>query len=137
MISKKETEIIEAITAKDKQIVEIGNRLQELSTADPAQEGREAEKDKAEALQDTDQERAALKASRKVLEGLLSKVQERTGITITNIRMSENGQVLSGLINTQGKYANSTITIDNVEATTGGKVIAGIVEGVNLDNFFN
>jgi hypothetical protein len=50
--------------------------------------------------------------------------------------MSESDRVLSGLINTQGKYANSTITTNNVEATTGGKGIAGIVEGVNLDNFF-
>lgn len=129
-------EIVEAIAATDKQIVEIGNRLRRLSISDPAEEDHEAAEDRAEAFKDIDEERAALKASRKVLEGLLSKTQERTGITITNVRISKGGRLLSGLVNTQGKYANSTITIDNVEATTGGTGVAGIVEGINLDNFF-
>lgn len=134
-ISTKETEIAEAIVATDKQMVETGNRLQQLSIADPAQEDQSGN-DRVETLRDITQERAALEASRKVLGELLSKTQERTGITITNVRISKGGQVLSGLINTQGKYSDSTITIDNVEATTGGKGVVGIVEGVDLDNFF-
>ena len=77
-----------------------------------------------------------MKISYKVLEGLLTKTQERTGISITNVRMRGGGQVLSGLINTQGKYTNSNVAIDNIEATSSGKGIAGIVEGVNLDDFF-
>ena len=36
----------------DKQMVEIGDRLQELSIADPAQEGYEAAEDRAEVLKD-------------------------------------------------------------------------------------
>lgn len=131
----KETEIAGAIVARDKQMMEVENRLQEVSIADP-QEGDEATEEKAEVLKQINEERAALNASRNVLEGLLSKAQERTGISITNVRTSEGGQVMSGLISTQGKYTNSNVTIDNIEATSGGKVIAGIVEGVNLDNFF-
>ena len=130
----RETEIAGAIVARDKQMMEVENRLQEVSIADP-QKGDEAA-EKAEVLKQINEERAALNASRNVLEGLLSKAQERTGISITNVRTSEGGQVMSGLISTQGKYTNSNVTIDNIEATSGGKVIAGIVEGVNLDNFF-
>jgi hypothetical protein len=131
----KETEIAGAVVARDKQIMEVENRLQEVSIADP-QEGDEAPREKAEVLKQINEERAALNAARNVLEGLLSKTRERTRISVTNIRMSEGGQVLSGLINTQGKYTNSHVTIDNIEATSGGKGIAGIVEGINLDNFF-
>lgn len=132
----KETEIAGAVVARDKQMMDVENRLQEVSIADPTQEGDEAAEEKAKVFQQINEERAALNASRKVLEGLLSKTQERTGISITNVRMSRGGQVLSGLINTQGKYTNSNVTIDNIEATSGGKGVAGIVEGVNLDNFF-
>jgi hypothetical protein len=132
----KETEIAGAIVTGDKQMMEVENRLQEVSIADPTQEGDEAAEEKAKVFQQINEERAALSASRKVLEGLLSKTQERTGISITNVRTSGGGQVLSGLINTQGKYTNSNVTIDNIEATSGGKGVAGIVEGVNLDDFF-
>jgi hypothetical protein len=72
-ISTNETEISQAIAATDKQIVEIGNRLQELSITDPAQEGHEVGKDRAEALEKVGQERAALDASQKVLEGATIK----------------------------------------------------------------
>lgn len=131
----KETEIAGTIVAKDKQMMEVKNRLQEVSIAN-AQKSDEAAEEKAEVLKQINKERAALNASRNLLEGLLSNTQERTGIRVTNVRMSEGGQVMSGLVNTQGKYTNSNITIDNIEATSGGKGIAGIVEGVNLDNFF-
>jgi predicted mannosyl-3-phosphoglycerate phosphatase (HAD superfamily) len=120
----------------DNRIVGIGNRLQEASIANPVEEINEEADDKSRVLQEINEERAALEASRKVLEGLLSKTQERTGITITNVRTSEGGRAATGLINTQGKYANANITIDNIEATKDGKVIAGIADGVNLDNFF-
>jgi hypothetical protein len=136
-IMTKETEIAGAIVTREKQIMKVKNRLQEVSIADPTQEGDEAADEKVEVLKQIREERAALNASRNVLEGLLSKTQERTGISITNVRMSGGGQVLSGLVNTQGKYTNSNVTIDNIEATSGGKGVAGIVEGVNLDNFFN
>jgi hypothetical protein len=132
----KETEIAGAIVARDKQIMEVKDRFQEVSIAAPTREGDEAAEEKAEALKQINEERAALNASRNLLEGLLSKTQARTGISVTNVRMSEGGQVLSGLVNTQGKYTNSNVTIDNIEATSGGKGIAGIVEGINLDNFF-
>ena len=132
----KETEISGAIAAMDNRIVGIRNKLQEASIASPIEEINEEADDKSRVLQEINEERAALEASRKVLKGLLSKSQERTGITITNVRMSEGGMAATGLINTQGKYANANITIDNIEATKNGKVIAGIAEGVNLDNFF-
>jgi hypothetical protein len=87
-------------------------------------------------LQEIKEERTALETSRKVLEGLLLKTQERTGISITNVRTSEGGRAVTGLINTQGKYANANVIIEGVEATKDGKIISGIAEGVNMDNFF-
>lgn len=49
--------------------------------------------------------------------------------------MSNGGHVVSGLVNTQGKYADCSVFIDNVEATSGDEGIAGIFERVNLDDF--
>lgn len=106
----REAEVTGAIVAQDKQLVEANNRLQEVSVIDLARGADETAQEKAE-------ERAALNACRKVLEGLLSKTQERTGISVTNIRMSEGGRVALGLVNIQDKYANSA---DNIEATSGG-----------------
>jgi hypothetical protein len=131
----RETEIAGTIEAKDKQMMEVENRLQEVSTAN-FQKSYEAAEEKAEVLKQIKEERAALNASRNLLEGLLSNTQKQTGIRVTNVRMSGGGKVLSGLVNTQEKYTNSNVIIDNIEATSGGTGIAGIVEGINLDNFF-
>jgi hypothetical protein len=85
----RETEVTGAIVAQDKQLAEVNNRLQEISVVDPTRGAGEAAQEKAEVLEQINEERAALNACRKVLEGLLSKTQERTGISVTNVRMSE------------------------------------------------
>ena len=65
-ILTRETEVTGAIVAQDKQLVEANNRLQEVLVVDAARGADETVQEKAE-------ERAALNACRKVLEGLLSK----------------------------------------------------------------
>ena len=50
--------------------------------------------------------------------------------------MSKGGQVVAGLVNTEGKYTDARINIDNVTATTGGRGMAGVVEGLDLKDFF-
>jgi hypothetical protein len=132
----EETKISGAINAIDKSIVGIRERLQEASLTDPAKESSEEANDKSKLLEEINEERIALETSRKALEGLLSKTQERTGISIQNVRASDGGKAAVGLINTQGKYANSNITVEDVEATKDGRVIAGIADGVNMNNFF-
>ena len=71
-----------------------------------------------------------------MLDEILSKIQERSEISITKIRASDDSKVVSGLINAGGKYANANIEIHNVEATLGSKVMLGMAEGVNTNNFF-
>jgi hypothetical protein len=132
----RETEISGAIDTIDNSIIGIGERLKEASLTDPTEGSSEEANNKSKLLQEINEERTALEASRKVLEGLLSKTQERTGISITNVRTSEGGRAVTGLINTQGRYANANIIIKDVEATKDGKIIAGIAEGVNMNNFF-
>lgn len=122
-----------AIAAIDVQIMELQHRTRELLAVDTASDlGR----DKAELLDQINQQLTALAASRKVVEGLVSKSRERTFVKVTNARMSKGGRVVAGLVNTQGKYSNAHLVIDTVEVTSGGKCIAGIAEGVNLDGFF-
>lgn len=134
-ITTSEVAIAAAIKSREIDITEIENRFEAVSLADPGQDNVEVmERDGA--LKQIEEERKALNESRELLEALLAETKDRSGISITNIRMSHDGKVNAGLINTKGKYVNARINIDNVEATTGGKGIVGIAEGVSLDNFW-
>ncbi|KFY67050.1 hypothetical protein V496_01796 [Pseudogymnoascus sp. VKM F-4515 (FW-2607)] len=98
-ILKEDKGMAAAIAARDVQIMELQHRTRELLVADtPSDLGR----DKAELLDQINQQLTALAASRKVLEGLISKSRERTLVKVTNVRMSEGGRVVAGLVNTQG-----------------------------------
>lgn len=135
-ITASEVAIAAAIKSREIDITEIENRFEAVSLADPGQDNVEVmERDGA--LKQIEKERKALSESRELLAALLAETENRSGISITNIRMSDGGKVNAGLINTEGKYVNAHVHIDNVEATKGGKGIVGIVEGVSLDNFWS
>lgn len=134
-ITTSEFQLAAAIKVRDEQLIEVEKRLKDVSLKDAGQESDEAE-DKSEALNQIEDEREALSESRKLLEALLAKTKERSGISVTNIRLSTDGQVLAGLVNPGGNYADARIVVDNVEATSGGQGIAGIVEGLDLKDFF-
>lgn len=117
-------------------MAEVEKRLTEVSLKDAGQEKSEAAIDKSEAVKQIEEERMALSNSRKVLEVLLAKIKERSGISVTNVRLSTDGQFLAGLVNTGGKYSDARVNVHDVEATSGGQGIAGIVEGLDLKDFF-
>jgi hypothetical protein len=75
-ISTKQTEISSAIGATDKQLAEIGKRLEELNVAGDIQEEAESTECRADALRQIEEERKAISTSRKLLDELLSKAQE-------------------------------------------------------------
>jgi hypothetical protein len=75
-ISTKQTEISSAIGATDKQLVEIGKRLEELHVAGDSQEDAERTQRRADALRQIEEERNAISTSRKLLDELLAKAQE-------------------------------------------------------------
>lgn len=128
--------IAEAIKSGDIKITEAENRFKDLSLADPGLEGGEA-LEKAEALDQIEQELKALRESRELLVALIAKTKDRCGTSNTNIRVSDNGEILVGVNDAGGKYADARVVINNVEATSGGKCIVGIVEGTSFDDFFN
>lgn len=134
-VTKSEVEIVAAIKSSDIQIMEVENSLKQVSLADPGQEGDEAT-EKTGALKQIKEEQKALSESRELLEALLAKTKDRSGISVTNIRMSDQGKVLAGVINTGGKYTDAHVVIDNVEANSGGQAITGIVEGLTYSDFF-
>lgn len=127
--------IAEAIRSGDIKITEAENRFKVLSLAGPGPKGGEA-LDKANALDQIEQELKALRESRELFVALLAKTKDRCGISNTNIRVSDNGEILVGG-NHAGGNADARVVINNVEATSGGKCIVGIVEGISLDDFFN
>lgn len=134
-LTKSEIELAAAIKSRDIQITEVEKRLEDVSLADPSQQGDEAS-EKAGAVQQIEEEEKALRESRELLQVLLAKSKDQSGISVTNIRMSDKGQVVAGLVNAKGKHANARVVIDNVEVTSGGKAIIGIAEDLSLDNFF-
>ena len=68
----------DAVTITDKQLMVLENKLEELHLSSDDQEAVGSTESKAEALQQLEEERTALSASRKVLDELLSKSKEGT-----------------------------------------------------------
>lgn len=134
-ISTSEVQIAAAIKVSDGRMAEIEKRLTEVSLKDAGQESGEAT-DKSEAVKQIEEEGKALSQSRKILEALLAKTKERSGIIVKNVHLSDDGQFLAGLVNAEGNYSDARIDIHNVVATSGGQGIAGIVEGLDLKDFF-
>ena len=75
-IFTKQTEIEGAISTRDKQLIVLENKLKGLNRSSDDQKAAEDRESKAEALQQLEEERKALSASRKVLNELLSKSKE-------------------------------------------------------------
>ena len=73
-ISTAQTEIKGAIASKDRQLVVLEHRLEELNLS--SDEEAENIESKAQALQQVEEERSTAKLSRKLLDELLSKSQE-------------------------------------------------------------
>lgn len=135
-ITKSEIGLAVAIKSTDTQITEVEKRLEAVSLRDPDQESDEAS-EKARAVQQIEEEKKALRESRELLKVLLAKTEEKSRVSVKKVDMSDGGKVLAGLVNTQGKYADAHVVIEDVKATNKGQGVLGIVEGLNLNNFFN
>lgn len=128
-------EIAEAIKCGDIRITEAENRFKDVSHADPGRDGGEAS-EKARALDQIEAELKALRESRELLVALLANIEDRCGISITNIRVGGKGEILAGVNHAGGKCADPHVVIDNVESTSGGEGIVGVFEGKSFDDFF-
>lgn len=135
-LTASEIQITAAIKSIEAQKTESEKRLTHVSLQDAGDENSERSRDKSDALRQIEEERKELSESRKVLEALSAKTKDKSNVSVTNIRMSDSGKVLAGMVNTQGRYTDARINIDNVTATTGGRAITGIVENLNITDFF-
>jgi predicted nucleic acid-binding Zn-ribbon protein len=75
-ISTKQAEVKSAITTTDKQLVVVENKLDELNLSSDDEEGAGSREGQTEALRQLEEELKAVKASQKLLNELLSKLQE-------------------------------------------------------------
>ena len=75
-ISIEQTKIQNAITSADKELVVLDHKLEELDLSSDEEEA-ENTKSKAQVLQQVEEERGAVEVSRKLLDKLLSKSQEK------------------------------------------------------------
>ncbi|KAL9100717.1 MAG: hypothetical protein Q9163_003943 [Psora crenata] len=96
IISTKQTEIEGAITTRDKKLIVLENKLEELSLSSDEQEAAGSTESKAEALQQLEEERKALNASREVLNKLLSKSQEEAIAKAAAKNQSHSSTVIFG-----------------------------------------
>lgn len=134
----REVKLTEALVATDKQAAEVEMKLKELSLRDTGQVGKQITDDSADVVEELKEEHAAIHVCRKVLEGLFSDTHHvRTGQRIRNVDVSDGGQLLVGLINTQGKYAQVAQDISDIRAKNGGKGIVGVAEGIDVTAFFS
>ncbi|KAF2008321.1 hypothetical protein BU24DRAFT_429464 [Aaosphaeria arxii CBS 175.79] len=75
-ISEKQEEVKSAITATDRQLIVLDNKLEELGLSSDDEVAVGPDEDKAKALQQYEEERKAIVASRRLLDELLSRAQE-------------------------------------------------------------
>lgn len=118
--------ITAAIATVDTQVVEVEQRLRDVSMV-PAKEPNEA-KEKEEVIQQIDMERRPLNE----FKGLLTELHSR--LVITNVSVRDNGSnLIVGRINSE---SNVNMRIDRVAARLGGQAIVGDVKGLPLERFF-
>ena len=134
-MTTSKVEIAEAIKCGDIRITEAENRFKDVSHADPGRDSGEAS-EKARALDQIEEELKALRESRELLVALLANIEDRCGISITNIRVVGKGEILAGVNHAGGKRVDAHVVIDNVESTSGGKGNVGVFEGKSFDDFF-
>jgi hypothetical protein len=108
--------------------------LQEVAKARPTDSN---DNDSSEVVEQLENQRAALDASRKLLEDLRSETHHmRTGQRITKVEMSDGGKLLVGLINVDNSDGEIRQEIHDVKATTGGKGVVGRIQGFDVNAFF-
>ncbi|KAJ5825762.1 hypothetical protein N7474_002900 [Penicillium riverlandense] len=133
-LRERELAIEQDIMEIDKQDEEREMVLQEVTRAQPTDNNNN---DPSEVVEQLEDQRAALGASRKVLEDLRSEThQMRTGQRITKVEMSDGGKLLVGLINVDDGDGEIRQEIHDIKATTGGKGVVGRIKGFDVNAFF-
>ncbi|KAH8723890.1 hypothetical protein GQ44DRAFT_827760 [Phaeosphaeriaceae sp. PMI808] len=106
-----QAEVKGAVTTTDKQLVVLESKLDELNLSSDDEEAAGPKEGKAEALQQLEEERKALDASRRLLDELLSKAQEEavakaaaknqgSSTTVTSVTFgNQNSGQQAGVIN--------------------------------------
>jgi Asp/Glu/hydantoin racemase len=113
-ISVRQNEVNEAITATDRQIIVLEDRVNELELSSDEEEGRTFSQERSEAQQRLENERDALDASKKLLQELLTKAREEavqqaalggragsTTITFGNQNSGFQAGIVNGNVNSQ------------------------------------
>ena len=107
----------DAVTITEKQLIVLENKLEELHLSSDDYEVMGSTESKAEALQQLEEERTALSASRKVLDELLSK--------------SKEGTIAKAAAENQSH--STTITFGNQNAGFQAESINGPVSGIAFE----
>jgi hypothetical protein len=76
MISTRQEEVKGAITATDKQLIVLENKLEELNLSNDDEDIAGSEAGKTETVRQLEEERKALESSRTLLDELFSRAQE-------------------------------------------------------------
>lgn len=138
--TRTQLQITAAMRVHEGQLAENEKNLADMSLNDAGSGGSDevaATDGKSEALKQIAGLQKDLSESREILEVLLAKAKDTSGTDIANVNVSDHGRMLSGVINTEGKYVNARVNISNLTATSGGRGVAGIVDNLDLNNFFN
>ena len=122
-ISTKQIEIQGAVTIADKWLIVLENKLEEfhLSSSD-SQDAAESTESKAKVLQQLEEERKALSASRKVLDELLSKSKDEA---IAKVAAESQSQSQSHSTTTTFGSQNSGFQAGSINGPVSGLTFGG------------
>jgi hypothetical protein len=133
----QEHKLTDATTSTDQEITQVATRMEKIGLSSAIEDNRQLGSDAAEVIEDLEAERASLHSTRVLMENLFSETHFlRTGQRIRNVQMSDSGQLLVGLLNTQGRSDQIQQDISNIKANKGGKGVVGIAEGLDINSFF-
>lgn len=133
----REVELTQAMTSTDQGITEVVTRIEQMHFSNPSADSVLQVDDIGEDIEDLEAQRASLQSARVVEENLFSEIHfVRTGQKIRDVDMSDGGQLLVGLFNTQGQSGQIQQDFSNLKASKGGKGIVGVAEGLDINAFF-
>jgi hypothetical protein len=136
MLAGKENKIKQQNQDLDRQIAVIETQLQQLSQLNHDQ-SQEIEHSRMELVEDIKRQRSLIDQYREVCEGAQSKMHyERTGQKIKNVRMTDESNLLVGIINAEGEESKIRQEIEDISAESRSTGVVGIARNVDVSKFF-
>ncbi|KAK4691946.1 hypothetical protein P7C71_g5165, partial [Lecanoromycetidae sp. Uapishka_2] len=131
-----EHDIIQQKVQLSDRIEGLDNELKKLTIQDEEQHVTKRNSEESDSANEILHERDLLKQCQDVCEAALSRLSEHTGVSIEDVKSTNEAMLAAGLFNADGLEKGVNLNIKGVSADSKGKVIVGIARGMDINKFF-